>query len=161
MRFLVDSSASTMQEYFVLHFFSTLQNEVNATQFSSIVGLRFFRRFRHIFPNLWPQSVWSGGGLFSYQSPSTQSIPHPVLPLRVSSNLELRVSSYTLRFVCFDGRRMFSPRDQKDPDVHDANSACVWNTLLYNSSPVFMKTTFSKQIAGTVLKRVIALDRVW
>ena len=31
----------------------------------------------------------------------------------------------TSRFVRFDGRRMFSLRDGKDPDVHDANSAWV------------------------------------
>ena len=33
-------------------------------------------------------------------------------------------------------------------------------TLQYNSSPVYMHTTFSIQIAGNVLERAIAFDRV-
>ena len=59
-------------------------SEVNTMQFSGIVELRFFdsplwlffalRRIRHIFPNLWPQSVWSGGRLFSCQSPARPCI---------------------------------------------------------------------------------------
>ena len=127
MRFLVDSSAWTMQAYLVLHLFSTPQvslyfsrrvlqgiaagigtsnflrrlfhnilefliiriNEVNTTQSSGIVELWFFdsplsllfafRRFRHFFPNLWPQSVcvWSGGRLLSCQSP-----PRPCISIR-------------------------------------------------------------------------------
>ena len=103
MRFLVDSSASTMQAYFVPVFLASSfarhcswhRTElptfheilkfaiiriygVNTTQFSCIVRPRFFdshpfaflcvRRVRHIFPNLWPQNLWSGGRLFSCQS---------------------------------------------------------------------------------------------
>ena len=57
---------------------------VNTTQFSSVVELRFFdgpllllsslRRYRHIFPCLWPQSVWPGGRLLSCQSLSRPCI---------------------------------------------------------------------------------------
>ena len=36
-----------------------------------------------------------------------------------------------------------------------------WCTLQYNSSPVFMHTTFSKRIAGSVPERIITCDRVW
>ena len=36
-----------------------------------------------------------------------------------------------------------------------------WYTLKYKSSPVFMYTTFSIHIAGKVLNRAIAWDRVW
>ena len=71
---------STLVFHDILEFFTSWINEVNTTQFSSIVKPRFFdsalllffafRRFRHIFPNLWPQSVWSGGRLLSGQSPS-------------------------------------------------------------------------------------------
>ena len=59
-------------------------NEINTTQSSGIVDLRFFdcpllllfafRRIGHIFPNLWQQSVWPGSHLFSCQSPPGQSI---------------------------------------------------------------------------------------
>ena len=100
-------------------------NEVNATQFSSIVELRFFSTIPTVLSKSLATKclVWRW---FAFLSVSFRTkYTHPVLPLRVSSNFELRVSSYPLRFVCFDGRRMFSPRDQKDPDVHDANSACV------------------------------------
>ena len=68
----------------ILEFFIIWINEVNTTQFSGIVELRFcdsplmlffaFRRVRHIFPNLGPQSVWSGGLLFSCQSPFTDHV---------------------------------------------------------------------------------------
>ena len=34
----------------------------------------------------------------------------------------------TLRFLCFDGRRMFSLQDWRNPEVHDATSA--WARLL-------------------------------
>ena len=113
MRFLADSSASTMQAYFVLYFpmlrqvslllwhigilqgiaagigtsnfprafefFIIRINEINTTQPSGIVELWFldsplslffaFRRIGHNFPDLRPQSVWSGGRLFSSRSP--------------------------------------------------------------------------------------------
>ena len=36
-----------------------------------------------------------------------------------------------------------------------------WYVLLYNSSPDFLITTFSMHIAGKVLWRMIAFDRVW
>ena len=62
-------------------------NEVNTTQFFSIVELRFFdsplllffafRRIRHIFPNLWPQSVWSGCGLVFLSVFSQTMYIHP------------------------------------------------------------------------------------
>ena len=61
----------------ILHHLDQI-NEVNTTQFSSVVKFRLFdsplslffafRRVRHIFPNLWPQSVWPGGRLFPRQS---------------------------------------------------------------------------------------------
>ena len=35
-----------------------------------------------------------------------------------------------------------------------------WYTLHYNSSPVFMYSTFSTNIAGSVLKIMSAFDRV-
>ena len=125
MRFLTESSASSMQAYCVLHsstrqvslYFSQLKcakhcgwhrysqlssrilhgvfefliiriNEVNTTQSSGVVELWFldspflfffaFRRIGHIFPNLRPHSVWSGGRLFSCQSP-----PGPCTSIRV------------------------------------------------------------------------------
>ena len=62
-------------------------NEVNTTQYSGIVQLWFldsplllffaFQRIAHIFPNLWPQSVWPGGRLFS-----CQSAPGPIVSIR-------------------------------------------------------------------------------
>ena len=62
-------------------------NEVNTSQPSGVVELWFldsplllffaFRRFRHIFPNLWPRSVWPGGRLFS-----CQSHPGPCISIR-------------------------------------------------------------------------------
>ena len=63
---------------------------------------------------------------------------------------------------------MFSLRDWKDPDVHDANFGVSttrgnlgnWYTLQFNSSPVFMYITISIHIPGSVLKRAIAWDRV-
>ena len=68
-------SASIIHEIF--EFFIRI-NEVNTTQSSCIVELWFlespfllffaFRRIGHIFPNLWPQSVWPGGRWFSCQS---------------------------------------------------------------------------------------------
>ena len=36
-----------------------------------------------------------------------------------------------------------------------------WYVLLYNSTPDFLITTFSMHIAGKVLWRMIAFDRVW
>ena len=61
----------------ILELFISSINEVNTTQCSSIIELRLFdsqlllffvlRRFRHIFQNFWPQSVWSGGRLLSCQ----------------------------------------------------------------------------------------------
>ena len=73
----------------ILEFFIIRINEVNATQSSGIVELWFlgdpfllcfaFRRIGHIFPNLWPQSVWPGGRWFSCQSPSRTMYIHPVV----------------------------------------------------------------------------------
>ena len=75
----------------------------------------------------------------------------------------------TARTVRCDGRWIFSLRDREDPDVHIANLAWAqravalgdWFTLQYKSSPVFKFTTSSIQIAGSVLKRAIAHDRIW
>ena len=124
--FLIDSSASTTQAYFVfvssnwcgrfslygqrrslqgiaagigssnvlraflhdiLEFLTIRINYVNTTQSPGIAVLWFldcplllrfaFRRIGHIFPNLWPQSVWSGGRLFSCQFP-----PGPCMSIR-------------------------------------------------------------------------------
>ena len=69
----------------ILEFFVSWINEVNTTQSSGIVELWFldgpllllfsFRRFRQIFPSLWPQGVWSGGRLVF-----CQSVPDHVYP---------------------------------------------------------------------------------
>ena len=75
-----DFQLSTSILHNILDFFICWINEVNTTQCSSIVELQFvhsplslfssLRRFRHIFPHLWRQSVWAGGRLFSCQSPT-------------------------------------------------------------------------------------------
>ena len=133
MRFLEDSSVSTMQAYFVLHFFSqrhrflcnshvevckalrltselppfyahsswclwishhqdrwseTPRNFLTLSSFrifDSPLWLFFaFRRIKNIFLNFWSQSVWSGGRLFSCQSPARPMYIHPVVfhPIR-------------------------------------------------------------------------------
>ena len=71
----------------ILEFHIRWINEVNTTQSSGIVKLRFldslllllfaFRCIGHIFPNFWPQSVWPGRCLFSCQSP-----PRPCIHIR-------------------------------------------------------------------------------
>ena len=80
---------STRSHHDILEFLIIRINEVNTTQSSGTVELRFFdspllllfafRRIRHIFPNLWPQSVWSGGRLFSCQCHTRPCISHPVV----------------------------------------------------------------------------------
>ena len=88
----------------VLEFLTIKINEVNTMQYFGIVELWFldsplmllftFRRIGHIFPILWPQSVWSGGRLFSCQSLTRPCIPggfsfnivNLVKPVHVSDN---------------------------------------------------------------------------
>ena len=96
-----NTQLSTRVFHDILEFFTSWINEVNTTQFSSIVKPRFFdsplllffalRRFRYIFPNLWPQSVWCGGRLLSCQSPSwtrlyPSNLVNLVKPVQESDN---------------------------------------------------------------------------
>ena len=48
-----------------------------------------------------------------------------MLPPQVSPNSSPRLLR-TLHFLCSDGGRMLSLQDQRNPDVHDANSAWEW-----------------------------------
>ena len=91
-----------------------------------------------------------------------------MLPLRVSSNSTERVSPvlFALFALMVDGCSRFEiGKILTSMNKFGMSTALCGNlgdlfTLLYNSARDFMYTTFSMHIAGKVLQRTTALDRV-